>query len=324
MKIVFFFGLMWLASCGQLNQHKGHTASSEEELPIDQPSQPQLYVLGTVQDAGSPHAGCKKDCCKNLFENPDPNRLVTCLGIFDPEADETFLLEASPDLPRQMKALMQWSHSNKETPNGIFITHGHIGHYTGLMYLGRESMNADRVPVYLMPKMKGFIESNGPWDQLVNIRNIEPMLMENSKAVLLTKQLKITPLLVPHRDEYSETVGFWIQGLNKSALFIPDIDKWDKWEQSIVEWIKKVDYAFLDATFYDGKEVNNRDISEIPHPFVIESMKAFEGLSNEEKSRIHFIHLNHTNPLLDINSSAYRTVIDAGYGVAAFGEKFDL
>ena len=65
----------------------------------------------------------------------------------------------------------------------------------------------------------------------------------------------MTPFLVPHRDEFSETVGYKIEGTKKTALFIPDIDKWQKWKRNIVEEVKKVDYAFVDATFFDQSEV---------------------------------------------------------------------
>ena len=62
--------------------------------------------------------------------------------------------------------------NDKETPDGIFLTHAHIGHYIGLMYLGKEAMNADQVPVYAMTRMKGFLIQNGPWSQLLKINNI--------------------------------------------------------------------------------------------------------------------------------------------------------
>ena len=119
---------------------------------------PAIIVLGTIQDAGSPHAGCTKDCCKNLFSKPDPTRMVVSLGLIDPANKLNFLFEATPDLPRQMKLLKAYSpFRQEETPNGIFLTHAHIGHYSGLMYLGRESMNAKSTPVYAMPKMQEFL-----------------------------------------------------------------------------------------------------------------------------------------------------------------------
>ncbi len=284
-----------------------------------------LVVLGTVQDAGSPHAACKKKCCSSLFENPDNERMVVSLGIVDPLDGANFLIEATPDLPRQMKMLKTYSEfADKETPNGIFLTHAHIGHYAGLMYLGKESMNADKVSVFAMPKMKKFLEKNGPWNQLVETNNIVLYELEGGEAQNYTENLKITPFLVPHRDEYSETVGYKIAGPQKSAVFIPDIDKWEKWDTDIVAYLSDIDYAFLDATFYDGKEVNNRDISEIPHPFVIESMNLFKDLSPEDKAKIHFIHLNHTNPLLNKNSEEYSNVLEQGFNIAELNQVFEL
>ena len=192
------------------------------------------------------------------------------------------------------------------------------------MYFGKEAMNATAVPVYAMPKMKSFLQNNGPWSQLVNTNNIILKDLINEQERRLTSNLKITPFLVPHRDEYSETVGYKITGPNKSAIFIPDIDKWKKWEKDIVHEIEKVDYAFLDATFYDNDEINNRDMNEIPHPFVAESMSLFKDLSNIEKSKIYFIHLNHSNPLLDKSSEAHKTVISNGFNIAEFENVFKL
>ena len=175
-----------------------------------------------------------------------------------------------------------------------------------------------------MPKMTDFISSNGPWDQLVKLKNVELKTLVNEKEIKLTENLRILPFLVPHRDEYSETVGFKIIGPKKSAIFIPDIDKWSKWEKSIVNLISQVDYAFLDGTFFDEKEINNRDISEIPHPFIIESLKLFEELDESEKSKVYFIHLNHTNPVLNSESSEYKKVISAGFNIAKTGMEFFL
>ena len=286
---------------------------------------PSLLILGTIQDAGSPHAGCTKDCCKALFKHPDPTRMVVSLGLIDPENRMNWLFEATPDLPRQMKLLKEHSpFRSEETPNGIFLTHAHIGHYSGLMYLGRESMNAKATPVYAMPRMREFLEANGPWSQLLSLKNIALQTLQGQESVQLSPQLSVTPLQVPHRDEFSETVGFRIQGPNKSALFIPDIDKWERWSTDIVTEIKKVDYAFLDATFYDNAELNYRNMAEIPHPFVVESMERFKALPEEEKKKIYFIHLNHTNPLLNSKSPQLKALRKNGFQVAEFQQIFHL
>ncbi|MBT9483576.1 MBL fold metallo-hydrolase [Sediminibacterium sp.] len=287
-------------------------------------AQPSIVVLGTTQDAGSPQIGCTKDCCKNLFNQPDHSRQVVSLGLFDPNKKISYLFEATPDISKQLRLLKTYSKSSTDLPNGIFLTHAHIGHYTGLMYLGKEAMNAKQLPVYAMTKMKSFLEQNGPWSQLVSQENILIQPLTNNQAITLTDSLSVTPLLVPHRDEYSETVGYLISGPRKKLLFIPDIDKWEKWSQNINTLIKEVDYALIDATFFDAAEINNRPINEIPHPFVIESMERFKLMPLKEKQKIHFIHFNHTNPLLNINSEASEQILKAGFKIAKQGLKFEL
>lgn len=284
-----------------------------------------IVILGNVQDAGSPQIGCKKECCADLFKNPDKNRLIISLGLIDADNQNTYLFEATPDMSTQMKMLTQHeTKSDKELADGIFLTHAHIGHYTGLMFLGKEAMDAKSTTVFAMPKMKTFLNDNGPWNQLVKRENISLQTMTNEIPIALSKSIKVTPFLVPHRDEYSETVGYHIKGPKKTALFIPDIDKWEKWGKNIIEEVRNVDYAFLDATFFSEKEINNRDISEIPHPFVIESFEKFKDLSKEEKSKIIFIHFNHTNPLLNPNSKESKLVIEKGFKIGRINDVFEL
>ncbi|MGW9687069.1 MBL fold metallo-hydrolase [Flagellimonas sp. 2504JD1-5] len=318
MKHLFFSILLLLFACKNQDKHKQTSAVTEPQSEVI------LYILGTIQDAGSPHIDCQKECCSLLFQNPDPDRKVVALGVVDRENGKSFLFEATPDIPSQLRLLSNFSGKHNDIPDGIFLTHAHIGHYTGLMFLGREAKGANQVPVYAMPKMKSFLETNGPWDQLVSLNNITLKEIQDETSVQLTSNIAVVPILVPHRDEYSETVGYKIIGPNKSVLFIPDIDKWHKWERNIIDEIKKVDFAFLDASFFNEKEIDNRDISEIPHPFVIESMKLFDDLSDTEKAKIHFIHFNHTNPLLNPKSTESRLVEIQGFNAAKFLQNFGL
>ncbi|QDO94605.1 MBL fold metallo-hydrolase [Formosa sediminum] len=284
-----------------------------------------IVILGTIQDAGSPHIGCSKSCCAGLFDNPNINRKVSSLGLVDSQTNKTYLFDATPDITSQIQWLTDSEpNSEKQLVDGIFLTHAHIGHYTGLMYLGKEAIDAKKTPVYVMPRMKKFLESNGPWEQLVNRKNILLKTLTPDVPVTLSQSLEVTPVQVPHRDEYSETVGYKIKGPNKTALYIPDIDKWEKWEKNIIEEIKKVDYAFLDATFYSGLEMNRRDISQIPHPLIIESLERFKALEPKEKSKVVFIHFNHTNPILNPNSAATRTVRSQGYNIARIHDIYEL
>lgn len=320
MKYTFFLLVFVFYSC--IQKPDKETAPIPAETVAS--SQVTLYVLGTVQDGGSPHIGCQKECCADLFNTPDSRRKVVSLGVVDAEHGKSYLFEATPDISFQLKSLKTFAKAEMETPTGIFLTHAHMGHYTGLMYLGREALGAHKVPVYALPRMKAFLESNGPWEQLVALDNIDLQEIQFDHKVSLTTNLEVSAFQVPHRDEYSETAGYTIKGPNKTALFIPDIDKWSRWEKSIVDEIKKVDYAFLDATFFDGKEINNRDISEIPHPFAIESLALFKTLPPSEKEKIHFIHFNHTNPLLNSESEATKAVLDQGFKIASYHQRIPL
>lgn len=320
---------MMLYGCQAFNNHQTSAVLQPDLItPLTETS---IVVLGTFQDAGSPQIGCKKDCCKDLFIQPDKTRRVVSLGLIDAVNHKNFIIEATPDFSQQAKSLKWLSvFDNKETPDGILLTHAHIGHYTGLMYLGKEAMNADSIPVYAMPRMKTFLEQNGPWSQLVKNKNIAVQQMTDQKSIQLTTQLKIIPFTVPHRDEFSETVGYIIIGPNKKALFIPDIDKWEKWETPIMEAIAKVDYAFIDGTFFDAAEINNpqdpvgRDMSTIPHPFIMESMNKFKDLPTTEKNKIYFIHFNHTNPVINKKSKPYQQVIENGFNTAEINQIFKL
>ena len=271
-----------------------------------------LKILGVVQDGGFPHLGNNKTCCENIQQN----KFVTSIMLINNENNESYLFDASPDINEQLNFM---GDRIKKDLKGIFLTHAHIGHYTGLMYFGREALNSKLVNVYAMPRMKNFLENNGPWSQLVSLQNILIKELSNESKISIDSNVIVQPVEVPHRAEFSETVGYKIYGPNKTALFIPDIDKWYLWEKSIIDEIKKVDYALIDATFYDAKEVNYRDLSEIPHPFVVESMELLDSIREEEKNKIFFIHLNHTNPLLNENSKEYELVTGKGYNVAKEG-----
>ena len=131
------------------------------------------------------------------------------------------------------------------------------------------------------------------------LNNIKLKLLAENQSIKVSNHLDVNSIIVPHRDEFSETVGFFIKGPSKTAFFLPDIDKWGKWDKSLIEILRKVDYAFIDGTFYDSAEINYRDISEIPHPFVIETMNHLSNLSLKERKSF-FIHMNHTNGMLNL------------------------
>ncbi len=313
--LLYILALILFNSCNQ-------TEIVQDEHKVLIPKTPFLLVLGIAQDAGFPQANCQKDCCKAVWKGEVSQKMVSCLALVDPENDQFWIFDATPDFKFQLQTVKEMLPNAQLS--GIFLTHAHIGHYTGLMHLGREVMGANQVPVFAMPRMKSFLENNGPWSQLVNLNNIEIHTLNADSTIILNDKFQITPLQVPHRDEFSETVGFSISLDQKKALFIPDIDKWHLWDRSITEQIQSHDIAFLDGSFYQNGEISGRDMSNIPHPFITESMETFKALEVSEKLKINFIHFNHTNPVLQKESDAFQTVIKNGFQIAEEGQIFSF
>lgn len=282
-----------------------------------------LIVLGVAQDAGYPQAGYQ-DEWKAIDLGQRKPLYTVALGLVDPKNNTRYLFEATPDFKEQLQMLDEVSTTDNYPLDGIFLTHAHIGHYAGLMHLGKEVMGTSGSPVFAMPKMKTFLEENGPWSQLVKLSNISLHPTQDSTAVQLTGGMSVMPFTVPHRDEYSETVGYKIQIQNQSVVFIPDIDKWNKWDVDIREVVKENDLILIDASFYQDGELKGRDMSLIPHPFTKESMELFKDLSGTDKAKVYFIHANHTNPILDINSTEYEEVMKAGFHIAEQGQIFSF
>ncbi|MEZ4841630.1 MAG: MBL fold metallo-hydrolase [Flavobacteriaceae bacterium] len=309
-KLLALFTLILFSCCQKQND------------TLDRPNDPFILVLGVAQDAGYPQLGCQKSCCDLVYKGLNDRKMVSSIALIDPISNESWIFDATPDFTDQV-ALLSENLKDKVLPNGIFLTHGHIGHYTGLMFLGREAMGANNMPVYAMPGMEKFLQNSGPWDQLVALKNIDIHSLKSDSTIVLNGRIKVTPVEVPHRDEYTETVGYIIQNMNKKALFLPDIDKWSKWNRSIIDIVKDVDIALLDATFFKNGEIN-RDMSEVPHPFVEESMELFSNLSEKDRQKIYFIHFNHTNPLLIDNSEAEKTVLKNKFKTAKQGMKIEL
>jgi pyrroloquinoline quinone biosynthesis protein B len=312
-----FIRTFWF--CFSLLVFSGILQGQAQELATQ--SSQYITVLGIAQDGGYPQAGCQEEHCQRYWRGEEAKRHVVSLGLTDQASGQNWLFEATPDFTAQLQQLQQASGSTKLS--GVFLTHAHMGHYLGLLQLGREAMGAKDMPVYVMPRMKKFLENNAPWSQLVALGNIKLILIEQDQPIQLTSSLRVIPLKVPHRDEFSETVGFRIETIERNLLFIPDIDKWPLWERDIRAEVARVDVALLDATFYQEGELPNRNMSEIPHPFVAETIALFSPLPAAEKRKIKFIHFNHTNPLI-LEGPERMAVKNLDFDLAIEGERIVL
>ena len=283
-----------------------------------------VVVLGTAQDGGVPHLGCRQPRCERARRDPAFARRVTSLGIIDSVAGQSFLVDATPDVRAQLDALTTHSLAppveGRNPVHGLFLTHAHIGHYTGLVQFGKEVMATRALPAYCTAAMRDFLQANGPWSQLLKDGHLQIELLGDDQPLRLTDGLTVRSFRVPHRQEWSDTIGLELIGASKRLLYIPDIDRWSDWPVDLRAVVSACEIALLDGCFFDGGELSGRSMAEVPHPWMVDTMERLAGI----RTQVLFTHMNHTNPALDDDSSERRLIEARGFGVARDGMEFTL
>ena len=305
------------------------SACADEPMAPDPRTSPFVRIVGTAQDGGLPHAACRCVRCAAARSDPARRRSIASLAIVIPGRRDVFLIDATPDIREQIDALEDVRDApadrvDRAPLSGMLLTHAHIGHYAGLIFLGFEAVHARDLPIYCTPRMAGFLRENGPWSQLVELGNLDLVESPPGQPFELGEEITVTPLAVPHRDEFADTVGFRIRGPHRTVLYVPDTDGWQHWEPSLEQRLEGVDVAILDGSFYSLAELPGRDVGAIGHPLIVDSIDRLAERVETGQLQVLFTHLNHSNPALDPDSNE-RTEIDRrGFGVAEEGQEIDL
>ena len=274
----------------------------------------RVLVLGTAQDGGVPHAGCDCATCAAAHGDDTRRRRVASIAVVG-ASGRTLLVDATPDLRSQLHRLAQAAGRDRLAPDALLITHAHVGHYLGLAFLGREAMNVRETPLWATASMGAFLRSNKPWSWLVEREQVVLDTIEPDRPIEFDGA-RITPFLAPHRAEDTDTVGLVIEGEGRRLLYLPDADELTP---DLIERIRGADVALVDGTFHDASELPGRDLAEIPHPFVTDSVAALTGVDTE----LWFTHLNHSNALIQPEAEQ-RPPLPAGFGVLEDGAAFLL
>ncbi len=289
-------------------------------------------MLGTAQDAGVPQINCFSDNCTAVRTGQRVPPLVACVGLIDHATRQSFVLDATPDIVTQVGALLT---PTGEAPaglgggtaplhdllHGIFLTHAHIGHYTGLVHLGKEGAATRQLPVFASRRMCDFLSANAPWDTLVDGSFIDLRPLSPGRRVQISPSLAVTPFEVVHRAEYTDTLGYRVHGPERTLMYVPDADVWDGWNTPFDELLGASDVALIDGSFWSRDELGHRAQANVPHPPVSQTLERLRGMP--DLPEIRFIHLNHTNPLWDAESPLRRD-LPPGFHVAETGQRLTL
>ena len=277
-----------------------------------------------MQDAGLPHAGCLCARCLAAHDGDRSELYATSLAVVDARRHPAgvWLIDATPDIKYQLHLLAPWLSSAADRPgqlrqpDGIILTHAHMGHTGGLPALGPEAMNVNDLPVYAAPPLLQLLETMDLWRPLMV--KLQPVPLRANQTAALARDLTLLPVAVPHRDELGAgTFGFILRGPSCSLLYLPDIDGWEQWAEAR-QVLSDVDVAVVDATFYRRDEIGRQ--AAVAHPTVLETLDFFEGWPG----RLVLTHFNHTNPLLDANSQERKVVGAAGVEIGSTGQRIPL
>lgn len=263
-------------------------------------------ILGSAQDGGVPHLGCSCDRCSAARADPSKRRSAASLKLTEGGDGVNYLIDVSPDIRHQI---------GDEFIDGIFLSHAHLGHVTGLLYLGKESFNADEVPVHVSPTVAEFLRENPPYRLLIDRDNIDLQEYETGSPVNV-HGLVVRPVQVPNEGYVTtDTTAFVIDSGAKTLFYMTDADEMT---EEVVERVRDADVAVIDGCFWSREELERYE--EVPHPPIQESMDALEDVDTE----IYFTHLNHTNPVLEEDSAERAEVEERGFHVAEDGMTIDL
>lgn len=337
---------VWLLACGPGWIEIDTSESRPSNEGRGTPEGPFLVVLGTVQDGGLPHAACHGPHCEAARNDASRRRFVASLGIVLPEARKLYLVDATPDVIAQLAllsrdrepALPPGGTVDRSPLDGVFLTHAHMGHYLGLAHFGFEAVHTRGLATWGTPRMLAFLRSNGPWDQLVAKNNLELREMPVSPPdspdsdgrsagwVELGEGVAVAAFPVPHRDEYSDTVAYVIRGPRRTVLYVPDTDGWEAWPRPLPAVLREggVDVALLDGTFFSMDELPGRDIAQVRHPLMRQTMDLLEEPVRSGEVEVAFTHLNHSNPALAPEGPERREIEQRGFRVLAEGEELGL
>lgn len=272
----------------------------------------RAILLGTAQDGGYPHAGCDCAHCTAARDDPSLARLVSSLGLIG-VSGKTLMVDASPDFSKQVSLLAREAGRPAPGLDELILTHAHVGHYLGLALLGREALSIQGLPLHVTASMARFLRENRPWSHLLERGEVTLRHLAPGRSMRFDG-LRIQPFLSPHRGEDTDTIGIEIEGPKRTMLFVSDADYF---APALVQRIEEADVAVVDGTFYDRDEMQHRDIRQVQHPFVSESVNHLA----KARGDVWFTHLNHTNALLDPKAPPR---LPKPFGVAAEGQVFEL
>ncbi len=246
------------------------------------------------------------------------------------------ILNASPDLRMQLAATDSLRPTGlREVPiRSVVVTNGDIDHIAGLLSM-REKQP---FRLFATPAIHAAIAANPVFDAL-DPAVVERLPVQLNEAFTLVDGISATLFPVPGKVplyleagevvtdlEGEQTVGVALRSDRAAIFYIPGCARMTA---DLANRLDGADYVFFDGTLWEDDEMirqglgqkTGRRMGHMPISGPDGSVAAFAGLRIGAKV---FVHMNNSNPVVDAEHPAHRTVRDAGWIVAHDAMEFSL
>jgi pyrroloquinoline quinone biosynthesis protein B len=303
----------------------------------------KVLVLGSAAGGGYPQWNCNCRNCRGVRDGSIRALPRTQSSIaVSADSDHWILINASPDLLTQIKALPQLSPCREPRDaqfRAVFLVDSQIDHTVGLLML-REG---ERLPIYCTENVREDLEGGNPILRVLESYcrtewHRVPIEPGSGFEIPGADWLRFSALAVagkappysPHRQtpRAGDNIAFTIEDRRngKSLFYAPGLAGVD---EAVATRMRRADCVLVDGTFWTSDEmiragVGRKRAADMGHLAQSGADGMLAHLERIEGPRKVLIHINNTNPILDEDSAERRELARAGVEVAFDGMEIVL
>ena len=275
----------------------------------------RIQILGSAAGGGLPQWNC---ACVNCVAaragkiGPQTQSSIA-IGVDSQKFQSWWLINASPDLPRQIESATQLQprgNNSRNTPiAGVFLTNADIDHALGVLLLRQQEKP---LVVYATDETRTALA----WldRALARFCGIE-------WRTVIPKFQSFDSTLAFRAIELPESIAFQFRDdtSGRTALFAPSVGSLT---EQLRDAVHTSDLVMFDGTFWSNEELGRvrpgaRRAREMNHLPINDG--SFDVLRQSPARRKFYIHINNTNPILMPGSRERVQVEQAGIEVARDG-----
>jgi pyrroloquinoline quinone biosynthesis protein B len=280
----------------------------------------RIHILGSAAGGGLPQWNCAcVNCAAARAGKIDPQTQSSIAICADSEESQNWwLINASPDLPRQIESatrLQPRRNASRNTPiAGVLLTNADIDHALGLLLLRQQEKP---IVVYTTDETQAALA----WlDRILGRFCGIEWRKVTSEFQSLDSGLAFRAIELPG----SVAFQFRDDTSGRTALFAPSVGSLT---EQLRDAVHTSDLVMFDGTFWSDAELGQvrpgaRSAREMNHLPI--NHGSFDLLRQSPARRKIYIHINNTNPILREQGEARRAVEAGGVEVAVDGMEIEL